>query len=108
MDGLLSEQYDEVPARTLDDLFERHEIDACDLMKIDVEGAEYDILHAASDDTLARIRRIHGEYHNVNPENPETRIDHFASFLRSKQFDLDVLPHQRRDNHGLFFAVRLR
>lgn len=106
MDNLLSEKYDEIPAVTLEDLFVRHEINACDLLKIDVEGKEYDILHEAGDDVLSRIHRIHGEYHNVEPDNPRTRIEHFVAFLRSKGFEVEKAPHRRRDNHGLFFAAR--
>jgi FkbM family methyltransferase len=102
----LSEEYDEVPAVTLDTLFDRHAIDRCDLLKMDVEGSEYEILYSASDATLARIERIHGEYHNVRPEDPGTRIQNLAAYLESKDFIFEKLPHRRKENHGLFFARR--
>ncbi|MHC5210836.1 MAG: FkbM family methyltransferase, partial [Planctomycetota bacterium] len=75
--GLMTDDYDEVDAITLDELFLRHQVTRCDLLKIDCEGAEYEILHAASDETLEHIDRIHAEYHNVSPDDPRTRIAHF-------------------------------
>ena len=51
----------EIPAVTLDSIAAPHE--TVDLLKIDVEGAEYDVLPAAATDTLGRIRRIEMEYH---------------------------------------------
>ncbi|MBU0755091.1 MAG: FkbM family methyltransferase [Planctomycetes bacterium] len=104
----LSETFDEVTAVTLDQIFEDHKIDCCDLLKMDVEGQEYEILHAAGDATWARIDRIHGEYHNVRPEDPRTRIDHFKAFLQSKGFVVETVPHRRKPNHGMFYAQRNR
>ena len=48
---------------TLDDLFSTLEIEHCDLLKLDCEGAEYDILAGASGESLQKIRHIVGEYH---------------------------------------------
>lgn len=106
MGGHMSEEFEDVRAITLDQLFETHAVDRCDLLKIDVEGQEYDILHAASERTLARIRRIHGEYHDVQRQDPKTRISAFSSFLESRGFELTLRPHRKKTNHGLFFAAR--
>ena len=103
---LLSDDFDEAPATTLDAVFEEHGVDRCDLLKIDVEGSEYELLRAASDATLARIQRIHGEYHDVRADDPGTRIDAFAGWLRAKGFKVDVDAHPRKPNHGMFFAAR--
>jgi FkbM family methyltransferase len=102
----MTERFDEVPALSLDDVFARNGIDACDLLKIDVEGSEYEILHGASDATLARTARIFGEYHDVAPEDPRTRIGAFAEFLRSRGYAVEVRAHRRKPNLGLFFATR--
>lgn len=51
-----------VPGLTLDDLLDRMGIDEVHVMKIDVEGAEAEIL-AASPDALARVRFLIGELH---------------------------------------------
>ena len=65
-----------------------------------------DALAGASDATLARVARIHGEYHDVAPEDPRTRIDAFANFLRARGCAVEVVPHPRKPNLGLFFAAR--
>lgn len=98
--------YDEVPATTLDQIFQRFQIERCDLLKIDIEGREYEVLHAASDETLGRTRRIYGEYHDVEPEDPRTRIGAFREFLQAKGYAVDLVPHHRKPNHGMFYAVR--
>lgn len=103
---LVSSDYNTVPAITLDRLFEQHQVTRCDLLKIDVEGAEYEILPAAAPETLARIERIHGEYHDVAPEKPITRIENFVPFLEAQGFAVDVDAHPRKPNHGMFFARR--
>jgi FkbM family methyltransferase len=96
----------EVRVTTLDALFAEHAIERCDLLKIDVEGAEYEILGAASAGTLARIDRLVGEYHDVCPEDPRTRIDAFRAFLEQAGFRVDTAPSRRHANTGLFFAQR--
>ena len=52
-----------VPALTLGEFFDRNDLDRVDLLKMDIEGAEYEVLAAASRDTLRRIRRLNIEYH---------------------------------------------
>jgi FkbM family methyltransferase len=95
-----------VPSVRLDELFEKHEIRSCDLLKIDVEGAEYAILYAASEATLARIRSISGEYHDVRADDPSTRIDRFSKHLREAGFCVEIAPHRKKPNHGTFTATR--
>ncbi|HZL68479.1 MAG TPA: FkbM family methyltransferase [Candidatus Limnocylindrales bacterium] len=51
----------EIPALTLDSIAAPYQ--TVDLLKIDIEGAEYQVLPAASTDILSRIRRIEMEYH---------------------------------------------
>ena len=48
---------------TLQDVFEENEISICDLLKLDCEGAEYEILYATSKEIFNRIRRISMEFH---------------------------------------------
>ena len=97
----------EVSVTTLDALFADYAIERCDLLKIDVEGAEYEIFASASPDTLARIQRIVGEYHDVSPEDPRTRIAAFARSLEQAGFRVETKPSRKWDNQGLFFAERV-
>ena len=52
-----------VPSFTLASLLARHELDRVDFLKLDCEGAEFEILLQADDATLARIETISMEYH---------------------------------------------
>jgi FkbM family methyltransferase len=53
-----------VPALSLADALDRWGADRVDLLKLDCEGAEYDILGGAGPDVLARVDRIVLEYHD--------------------------------------------
>lgn len=59
-----SEQWFEVPSTTLDAVFDDYGIDRCKLLKIDVEGAEYEILSGAR--CLDRVEHVRGEFHENN------------------------------------------
>jgi len=102
----LSEESIEVESVSFGELLDEHDIDEVDLLKVDVEGGEYDILYPAAD-LLPRVKRIHGEYHDVRADDPRTRIDNFAEFLRDTGYrDLVVERHPKMPNHGMFFAAR--
>lgn len=99
-------EFEEVPCITLDQLFDRHQITRCDLLKIDVEGAEYDILRATSKETFSKIHRIFGEYHPVGSNDRRMRVESLASHLQNEAFEVEVVPKRKKKNYGLFFAVR--
>ena len=50
-----------VKCTTLDIVLD--EVGRCDLLKLDCEGSEYEILQGCSPETLSRVKRIVGEYH---------------------------------------------
>ena len=54
-----------VAGMTLGEIFEATHVDHCDLLKIDVEGAEYELFEAVSPETWARIERVVMETHEV-------------------------------------------
>jgi len=73
-----------VPSVTLRDIFEEHRIRRCDFLKIDCEGAEYDILYSSSPDVLERVDQIAMEVHHG--EGERENIDAMTSFLESRGF----------------------
>jgi FkbM family methyltransferase len=60
-----------------------------DLLKIDVEGAEYDILLGSSDDVFEPVRRIILEYDAVSPTDRDVTGQHLATRLRGLGFCVD-------------------
>lgn len=52
-----------VTAVTLQDAFDRYHVTRCNFLKLDCEGAEYEILYNTPEDYLRRIDKIALEYH---------------------------------------------
>lgn len=71
-----------IPCTTLAQIMEG--IPRCDFLKIDIEGAEYEVLYAASD-VLHRVQMIVLEVHRVAGEE-RTSLE---AFLRKHGFDLE-------------------
>jgi FkbM family methyltransferase len=72
---------------TLDDIVLQNNITTCDLLKLDCEGAEFEILYNSSATTLSRIQRITAEYH----ESAAGTADDLAEHLRVAGYSVDVL-----------------
>lgn len=77
-----------VAATTLARIFEDNQIERCDLLKMDVEGAEFEILLEAGAALLARIRALCVEVH----EGPGRSRETLAAHLRSHGFDVRLRP----------------
>jgi len=89
---------------TLDEVFHRFAIERCALLKLDCEGAEYDILFNAADVTLGRVERIAMEYHvGLAPGSPEGLRD----FLDVRGFSVRYSPLADEEG-GYLHAVRRR
>jgi FkbM family methyltransferase len=93
----------EVPAITLDSIFVDQAVTGCDLLKLDVEGAEYGILLNASADTLRKIKRIALEYHDHTPAGTHDRL---RDFLSAHGFDVTLQPNPVHDQLGYLYAAR--
>ena len=65
-----------VPAFTLAGIMQRDGLDRVDLLKLDIEGAEYDVLYSTPPDCLARISEIRMEAHDLDGErrNPAAHL----------------------------------
>ncbi len=71
--------------------FDRCELDEIDILKLDVEGGEYEILYAASE-VLSAVREIRMEYHHfVGDTDPRRRIEELHSYLVGLGFSKTLL-----------------
>lgn len=93
-----------VPGYSLATVFEKCGITKCDLMKLDCEGAEYEILFTAPDTILQRIDRIVMEYHDN--ANSYTHAD-MDRFLTGKGYRVKVYPNAVHQYLGYLSASRV-
>jgi FkbM family methyltransferase len=90
-----------VRAVSLEDLLLQHDLAEVDVLKLDCEGAEYEILDSTDDDVLRRVRHIVGEYH------ARSRFDLIRLVNRLEQVGFDVIT-VGGDSLGRFQAERAR
>ena len=86
-----------VDSISLDDIFKRYEIATCHFMKMDCEGAEFDIITGASLETLRKIQRISMEYHEGY------NLDDLLAKLRAVGFEI-TKKHQDTSYQGQIWA----
>jgi FkbM family methyltransferase len=65
---------------TLERLFQDAAIQRCDLLKIDCEGAEYDILLTAPESVLERVGTVVCEYHPTTHHDPVELTERLTKF----------------------------
>ena len=58
-----------MPSVSLGDVFRDNQIEKCDLLKINAEGAEYPILLNVEEDILSRVSKICMQCHDVDEKN---------------------------------------
>ena len=78
---------------SLTTIFEKNHIDRCDILKIDCEGAEYEIFYLSPPNIIKRIQEIRMEYHNIDHE--ENNIDELIKFFSVNGF---VVTKLRKDS----------
>jgi FkbM family methyltransferase len=67
-----------VQTRTLDTLFDDFGLSAVDLLKIDIEGGEWDVLRGFRQ--LEKVRNVIGEVHQIGDEEPGRLLDQLSDF----------------------------
>jgi FkbM family methyltransferase len=94
-----------VKCTTLSDILEAHGVERCSLLKLDCEGAEFDILETAEDKVLRRIDRIVMEVH----EMPGCSMQDIVLRLKSAGFESrsegPILWAWRENPHGTVAAT---
>jgi FkbM family methyltransferase len=58
-----------VGCTTLAEILDANALDRVDLLKMDIEGSEYEVLYATAAADLQRVDRIRMEYHNLDEES---------------------------------------
>jgi len=90
-----------VPSTTLADLMDRHQLPTIDLLKMDIEGSEWEVLLSTPASVLQRIRRMQFEYHEVHARFGYSKAGLFKH-LSNAGFSIT---ESREDRHGTGIAV---
>ncbi|MBC7233422.1 MAG: FkbM family methyltransferase [Chloroflexi bacterium] len=92
----------EVPGITLDQLFAALQLSKCDYLKMDCEGAEYEILFQTKPETLQRIRHLCLEYHEGTSGFSHQDL---VRFLTNRGFQVvKITPCPAHRHLGLLYA----
>lgn len=94
-----------IPVRsvTLDEALKEAGIKTCDLLKLDCEGAEYEILFQAPDSVWQGIQRIVMEYHDGVTCYSHADLE---KFLTEKGYRVEVFPNVVHAEIGYLRAAR--
>jgi FkbM family methyltransferase len=93
---------------SLKDLLHDRRVSTVDLLKCDIEGAEYDVFAGADASVLSRIREIAMEVH-VSPAHPPRLLKELAARLRGHGFAVELereIPETERIDSFLLTATR--
>lgn len=96
-----------VKSKTLGDFIS--ELEFIDLLKIDIEGAEYDLISKTPNEVLSKVGRIIMEFH----DNYDRRVIQLTSKLESAGFQCRILDEKAKrdadlsEDHGVIFAKRI-
>jgi FkbM family methyltransferase len=94
-----------VPAVTLQSLVDQHQLDCIDLLKLDCEGAEYEILMKTPASILKKIERIIMEYHDLN-ETANHKV--LSAFLESQGYRVRLTHNFVHEEIGYLYAQRVQ
>ncbi len=92
--GQCNGDFIDVPCLTLSEIFKENHLTQCDLLKIDCEGAEYDILFNTPEEILNKIDQMALEIHAGRNENENLQsLKEFLTRFNFNLFQFDDKPH---------------
>jgi FkbM family methyltransferase len=90
----------QVQCTTLSDIMDNGKLDRCDFLKMDCEGAEYDIIYKCPQESLVRIKQMAIEVHGgLCPENT---TEYLKNYLETRGFST----YETRRALGMLWAWR--
>jgi len=92
-----------ISSLSLVDALTRLGLESCDLLKLDCEGAEYEILFGTPQPVLEHIRRIVMEYHDNLIQYNHTDL---TVFLIEQGFQVETFPNPVHSHLGYLRAIR--
>lgn len=96
-------KFEKVPTITLAQIFRHHKINHCDFLKIDCEGAEYEILSTCSLKLLSKVDRIALEFHEFTQGQNHQQL---IVILKNAGFKIRGAYHEIENNIGYLYGYR--
>ena len=90
-----------VNSTSLKKILDGNSIEHCDLIKLDCEGAEYEIIQSLPLSYFKRISKMIIEYHFV--DSKPTLINELTEKLKIASFQISTIPHS--SDMGLIYAI---
>ena len=92
-----------VETTTLEKIIDRHQLGHIDLLKVDCEGAEFQILEDTPKDIFDRVSHIALEYHDWVPNGDHRRL---KSFLEKQGYKVQDFPNHKMKELGFLWCVK--
>lgn len=89
-----------IPATSLTKIFEN--ISYCDLIKLDAEGAEFQILQSLPQNIFPKIKTFYIEYHEQLPEMNKLTL---TRLLEMANYQIKIIPSNYQKNLGFILAT---
>ncbi len=97
---IMSSTYEvEVPTTTISNIMEEYEVEQWDVIKMDVEGAEYEMLMELSGPLAKQITVEFHDFRNMNPCWPNNEDYYNALFMHLGQW-YDIVQHEKTPHRG--------
>jgi FkbM family methyltransferase len=97
-----SNEFVEVDSISLKEIIDKNNIEKCNFLKLDCEGAEYDIINSLPDGYFAKIDKMIIEYHLANTK--PFLLENLIKRLQSMSFKV----HTKKlfDDIGFLYAIK--
>jgi FkbM family methyltransferase len=95
-----------IPAVNLEDIIKENNLDYIDILKVDIEGSEYDVMPNISDETYLKIGQITIEFHDFIDVNLKIKTENIINKLESLGFNRISKPIRymnNSDNYDVLF-----
>lgn len=92
---------------TVPDLFDQYQLDVCHFLKLDCEGAEYEILYGLPASCFPRIEKLAIEYHARAGESKRQQSDGLISHLQAVGYRIEAYTDVADTPRGMILARRV-